>query len=48
MGTALDLQIRAYGDVAMAAINQLDTADIKEAKKRLPWPLSGSSACVTR
>lgn len=39
MGTALDLQIRAYGDVAMAAINQLDTADIKEAKKRLALAL---------
>ncbi|MGH6681494.1 MAG: hypothetical protein ACREDL_21765 [Bradyrhizobium sp.] len=35
MATALDLQIRAYGDVTMAAINQLDTADINEAKKQL-------------
>ncbi|HEU5019949.1 MAG TPA: hypothetical protein VFT69_18470 [Pseudolabrys sp.] len=31
----LDLHVRAYGDVAMAAINQLDTADADAAKKQL-------------
>jgi hypothetical protein len=33
--TELDLHVRAFGDVAMAAINQLDTADIGDAKKQL-------------